>query len=93
MLPQSLQLSVWNRFALEAQQNCVRALYHFARADAYAVGEYQIELLGNPRFDYCSFFVCVGPTCLGGDSGEGQGRRDLLIEEKGNLVAVYNWNR
>jgi hypothetical protein len=49
VLPQSLQLSVWNRFALEAQQNCVRALYYYAQADAYAVGEYQIEHLGNPR--------------------------------------------
>jgi hypothetical protein len=49
VVPQSVQLSVWNRFALEAQQNCVRALYHYARADAYAVGEYQIDLLGNPK--------------------------------------------
>lgn len=49
VLPQSLQLSVFNSAALEAQQNCVRALYHYARASAYAVGEYQIELLGNPK--------------------------------------------
>ena len=35
--------------ALEAQQKCVRALYQYARAEAYAVGEYQIELLGNPK--------------------------------------------
>jgi len=49
MLPQSLQLSTFNRFALEAQQKCVRALYHYARSEAYAAGEYQIELLGNPK--------------------------------------------
>lgn len=49
VLPQSLQLSVWNAAALEAQQKSVRALYHYARTEAYAVGEYQIELLGNPR--------------------------------------------
>jgi hypothetical protein len=49
VLPQSLQLSVFSSTALEAQQNCVRALYQDARASAYAVGEYQIELLGNPR--------------------------------------------
>src|ERR1700730_3968363 len=49
VLPQSLQLSTWNGFALEAQQKCVRALYHYARAEAYVVGEYQIELLGNPK--------------------------------------------
>jgi hypothetical protein len=49
VLPQSLQLSVFNPAALEAQQKCVRALYHYARASAYVVGEYQIELLGNPK--------------------------------------------
>ena len=49
LLPQSLQLSVFNSTALEAQQNCVRALYQYARASAYAVGEYQIQALGNPK--------------------------------------------
>ncbi len=49
VLPQSLQLSVWNAFALEAQQKSVRALYNYTRSEAYAVGEYQIEDLGNPK--------------------------------------------
>jgi Beta-galactosidase len=49
ILPQSLQLSIFNPYALEAQQNCVRALYQYARSEAYAVGEYQINLLGNPK--------------------------------------------
>jgi hypothetical protein len=49
VLPQSLQLSVWNAFALEAQQKCIRALYQYARDEAYVVGEYQIESLGNPK--------------------------------------------
>ena len=49
VLPQSLQLSVFNPAALEAQQKCVRTLYHYARASAYVVGEYQIELLGDPK--------------------------------------------
>ncbi len=49
VLPQSLQLSVYNRFAIAAQQRCVRALFHDARAVAYVVGEYQINLLGNPK--------------------------------------------
>jgi len=49
VLPQSLQLSVFNSTALEAQQNCVRALYQYARGSAYAVGEYQIQSLGNPK--------------------------------------------
>ncbi len=49
VLPQSFQLSVFNNYALEAQQKCIRALYHVARSSAFAVGEYQIELLGNPK--------------------------------------------
>jgi hypothetical protein len=49
VLPQSLQLSVFNDLAVEAQQKCVRALYHHARASAETVGEYQIDLLGSPR--------------------------------------------
>ena len=49
ILPQSLQLSVFNATALEAQQSAVRALYHYARAEAYAVGEYQIDRLGSPK--------------------------------------------
>ena len=49
VLPQSLQLSVANAVAIEAQQNAVRALYHYARGEAYAVGEYQIASLGSPK--------------------------------------------
>jgi hypothetical protein len=49
VLPQSFQLSVGNTMALEAQQTAVRALYSYARSEAYAVGEYQIDLLGSPK--------------------------------------------
>jgi Beta-galactosidase len=49
VLPQSLQLSVYNHVAIEAEQNCVRALYGYARSEAYMVGEDQIELLGDPK--------------------------------------------
>jgi hypothetical protein len=49
VLPQSYQLSVANGSALEAQQTAVRALYNYARSQAYAVGEYQPELLGSPK--------------------------------------------
>ncbi len=49
VLPQSLQLSVFNPYAVQAQQNCVRALYQYARSEAYSVGEFQIDLLGNPK--------------------------------------------
>jgi hypothetical protein len=49
VLPQSFQLSVSNSLAIEAQQNAVRALYYYARGEAYVVGEYQIESLGSPK--------------------------------------------
>ena len=49
VLPQSLQLSIDNSTALEAQQTAVRAMYQYARAEAYAVGEYQIDRLGSPK--------------------------------------------
>lgn len=49
VLPQSLQLSVMNNYALEAQKVAVRALYADARSEAYAVGEYQLDLLGSPK--------------------------------------------
>jgi hypothetical protein len=49
ILPQSLQLSVYNHEALEAQQTAVRVLYNYDHATAYAVGEYQIDTLGSPR--------------------------------------------
>ena len=49
VLPQSLQLSVYNANALEAQQESIRALYHYSRLEAYAVGEYQTGLLGDPK--------------------------------------------
>jgi hypothetical protein len=49
VVPQSLQLSPWNDIALEAQQKSVRALYNYARQSAFAVGEYQLDLLGEPK--------------------------------------------
>ena len=49
VLPQSLQLSTHNQQALAAQQTAVRVLYQYNRAEAYAVGEYQIDTLGTPK--------------------------------------------
>ncbi|WP_158615365.1 beta-galactosidase [Acidipila sp. EB88] len=49
VLPQSLQLSVHNAQALEAQQTAVRVLYQRNRVEAYAVGEYQTDMLGTPK--------------------------------------------
>ena len=49
VLPQSFQMSVAKEYALHAQQAAVRALYAYARSEAYAVGEYQIEDLGSPK--------------------------------------------
>ena len=49
VIPQSLQLSAWNNVALEAQQKSVRGLYNYARQSAYAAGEYQLDLIGDPK--------------------------------------------
>jgi hypothetical protein len=49
LLPQSLQLSVYNSEALAAQQAAVRDLYNYDRTEAYAVGEYQTDTLGTPK--------------------------------------------
>ncbi len=50
VLPQSLQLSVLNKQALQAQQTAVRVLYGRNRVEAYAAGEYQVaETLGSPK--------------------------------------------
>ena len=49
VLPHTLQLSAFNAYAIEAQQKAVRALFYGSRSSAYAVGEHQIDLLGNPK--------------------------------------------
>ena len=49
VFPQSLQLSVYNPQALAAQQMAIRVLYQHNRTEAYAVGEYQTDTLGNPK--------------------------------------------
>lgn len=49
VLPQSYQMSVYNKQAVHAQQIAVRVLYNYDHAPAYAVGEYQIQTLGHPR--------------------------------------------
>jgi hypothetical protein len=45
VLPQSLQLSVFGSWSVAVQQNAVRALYHYARGTAFAIGEYQLQRL------------------------------------------------
>jgi hypothetical protein len=49
VLPQTLQLSAFYGYALEAQHKCVRALHYDARASAETVGEHQLERLGSPK--------------------------------------------
>lgn len=49
ILPESLQLSVLNKTAIQAQQAAVRALFYRNRVEAYAVGSFATEALGNPK--------------------------------------------
>jgi len=49
VLPQSLQLSCFGSSGVGVQQNSVRALYHFARGTAFAVGEYQLANMPDAK--------------------------------------------
>jgi len=49
VLPQSLQLSAFGNWGIAVQQNAVRALYHHARATAFAAGEYQLSQMPDAR--------------------------------------------
>jgi hypothetical protein len=49
VLPQSLQLSVYSGWGISAQQNAVRALYHYARGTAFVIGEYQLSQMPDTK--------------------------------------------
>jgi hypothetical protein len=49
VLPQSLQLSAYGSWAVAAQQHAVRALYHYARSSAFAVGEHQLATMPDAK--------------------------------------------
>ena len=49
VLPQSLQLSMFNEYSIKAQQEAVRALYQYARGTAFAVGEYQLAHMPDAK--------------------------------------------
>lgn len=49
ILPESLQLSVFNKLAVEAQQTAVRTLFYRNRVEAYAVGSFATDTLGSPK--------------------------------------------
>ena len=83
VLPQSLQLSVFNELALEAQQRCVRALYHQARASAEAVGEYQIGLLGKSRL-----ILLPSPGALRPEAWDA-----LLTKVRAGATLRWDWGR
>jgi len=78
VLPQSLQLSVFNSMALGAQHASVRALYNYARAEAYAVGEYQTERLGNPKL-----IILPSPLALASSAWE-----DILAKVRNGSVLL-----
>jgi hypothetical protein len=69
VLPQSLQLSPFNTYALEAQQKAVRVLYQYVRSAAFAVGEYQISQMPAAKL-----IIVPSPWVLSQDAW------DLLME-------------
>ncbi len=80
VLPQSLQLSVLNGMAVDAQKTSVRALYHYARGEAYAVGEYQTARLGNPK-------LIILPSPLALDSAAWE---DILAKVRNGSVLLVS---
>ncbi len=78
VLPQSLQLSVFNSMALDAQKASVRALYQYARGEAYAVGEYQTDRLGNPKL-----IILPSPLALDSTAWE-----DILTKVRSGSVLL-----
>ena len=75
VLPQSLQLSVFNGMALEAQKTSVRALYQYARGEAYAVGEYQTDAPRQSEADHSSIAARAGFRGVGRHPCEGAQRQ------------------
>src|SRR5208337_1213025 len=78
VMPQSLQLSVFNSMALDAQKASVRALYQYARGEAYAVGEYQTDRLGNPKL-----IILPSPLALDSTAWE-----DILTKVRNGSVLL-----
>lgn len=64
VLPHSLQLSVFgNNLGIEVQQKSVRALYHYARASAFTVSEYQLEKMPEAKL-----IIVPAPWIFSGDA-------------------------
>jgi glycosyl hydrolase family 42 (putative beta-galactosidase) len=79
VLPQTFQLSTFNALALEAQQNSVRALYQYAHGEAYAVGEYQIDLLGDPKLIILPSSFVLTPVAWDGILAKVRAGATLLV--------------
>ena len=67
VLPQSLQLSVYNHEAIEAQQTAVRVLYNYDHAAAYAVGRISDRNPGNAAAHHPSLRVWADRGSMGRD--------------------------
>lgn len=90
VLPQSLQMSMFNKYSIEAQQMAVRALYQYARGSAFAVGEYQMSDMPDAKL-----IIVPSPWVFNQSAWEELMRRvregaTLLIS--GRVDADGHWN-
>ncbi len=93
VLPQSLQLSVFNDYAIRAQQHAVRSLYDYARGTAYAIGEYQLDGLGNPRLIIVPSPWVFSRAAWGTLLGKVKAGATLLISGRFDLDAHFHATR
>ncbi len=89
VLPQSLQLSMFNSYGIEVQQKAVRALYQYARSTAFAIGEYQLSQMPDAKL-----IIIPAPWVLNQDAwdlliGKVKAGATLLIS--GRIDADEHW--
>jgi len=90
VLPQSFQLSVFNAWALESQQNAVRALYNYARATAFVVGEYQLQQMSGAKL-----IIVPSPWVFSQDAWEilmNKVKAGATLLISGRIDADEHWN-
>lgn len=89
VLPQSLQMSTFGSWALGAQQNAVRTLYHYARATAFASGEYQLSQMPDAKL-----IIVPAPWVLNQEAWDtlmGKVRSGATLLVSGRIDADEHW--
>jgi hypothetical protein len=90
MLPQSLQLSIFNGWGVWEQQNSVRALYQYARSTAFVTGEYQLSHMPDAKL-----IIVPAPWILNQEAWDELVRKvrsGATVLISGRIDANEHWN-